>query len=226
VEATWRAAAAELVASGTFVFLAAGSVIVAGPSGAGLVGVALASGFAFAVAVALARPTSGGHVNPVVTIALWVEGRISSLRAASFVLAQLSGAVIGSLLLRAGVPEPMWQAAHLGTPLPAADLGAGPAVLLEAVLGFGLALAFLAVPGVGGSIPDLGPLLVGLVLAADVLAAGPLTGAGVSPARALGPGLVSGTWHGWWVYWVGPPAGGVLAALVHRSIFPGRSLDR
>ncbi len=220
METTGKAALAEFVASLSFVFLGAGAMIAAGPSGAGLVGVALASGFAFAVVVSLTRHVSGGHVNPAVTVGLWVVGRVTTPRALVYVLAQLSGAVVGALLLRVTVPEPMWRAAHLGTPLLAADLGTGRGVVLEAILAFFLVFAFLGTVEDGrGPFAATAGLTVGLVLVADILAAGPLTGAAVGPARAFGPGLVSGTWGGWWVYWVGPVAGGVIAAVVYWAAF-------
>lgn len=224
METIGKAALAESLASLSFVFVAAGSAVMAGPSGSGLLGVALASGLAFGVAVSLARPFSGGHVNPAVTVGVWVVGRISTTRAIAYVAAQSVGAVIGALLLRVTVPEPTWRAAELGTPLLAAELGTGRGVVLEAILAFFLVFTFLgtvvderrAASGGAG-------LLVGVVLVVDILAAGPLTGASVDPARAFGPGLVSGTWAAWWVYWVGPLAGAVIAAVVSWAAFLRRA---
>ncbi|HEX9123243.1 MAG TPA: aquaporin [Actinomycetota bacterium] len=220
MDRTWKAPIAEFVGTLALVFVGAGSVIMAGPSGSGLVGVALAHGLVMAVMVSITWHLSGGHLNPAVTIGVWVVGKISTALAATYVVAQMSGAVIGALLLRVTVPGPMWRAAHLGTPLLAPDLGTGRGVVLEAILAFFLVFAVF-----GTWIDERGPFsktggfTIGLVLAFDILAAGPLTGAAVNTARAFGPELVSGTWTGWWVYWVGPAAGGVLAAVVYWAVF-------
>jgi glycerol uptake facilitator-like aquaporin len=55
---------------------------------------------------------------------------------------------------------------------------------------------------------------IGLVLLFDILVGGPLTGAAMNPARAFGPAVVAGQWLGHVVYWIGPLAGAILAALV------------
>jgi hypothetical protein len=60
----------------------------------------------------------------------------------------------------------------------------------------------------------------------DILVGGPFTGGVMNPARALAPTVVSGAWNGvWWIYWVGPIAGGVVAALLYRYIFLPREGD-
>ncbi len=220
METTWKAALAELIGSFVFVFAGAGSVIVAGPYGGGLLGVALATGFAVAAMVTATAPISGGHVNPAVTVGLWVAGRIGSTRAAAYIVAQFVGGILAALLLRFVVPTAVWKAAYLGTPLLAAGIGQGKGILIEALLAFFLVFTVFAT-----LVDDRGPfrqaagLTVGLVLAFDILVAGPFTGAAVSPARSFGPALVSWTWNGWWVYWVGPLAGGVIAAVLYWSAF-------
>jgi glycerol uptake facilitator-like aquaporin len=114
----------------------------------------------------------------------------------------------------------MWKVANLGTPLLGAGVGTGKGILIEAILTFFLVFAVF-----GTAVDPRGPLAktagltIGLVLAFNILAAGPLTGASVNPARTFGPGLVSGTWTNWWVYWVGPIAGAVIAAGLYWSVF-------
>jgi aquaporin Z len=220
VETIWKAAVAEFLATFALIFIGAGSAIMAGTSGSGLVGVALAHGLVLAVMVSVTAHISGGHVNPAVTIGIWVAGKINALRATVYVMAQLLGAVFGGLLLRAVVPEALWRAASLGTPLLAPDIGAGKGIVIEAVLTFFLVFAVF-----GTAVDDRGPLAktagltIGLVLAFDILAAAPLTGASVNPARAFGPGLASGIWTDWWVYWVGPIAGAVIASVLYWGVF-------
>jgi glycerol uptake facilitator-like aquaporin len=65
----------------------------------------------------------------------------------------------------------------------------------------------------------LGPLAVGLAVLVIHLVAVPLTGAGVNPARSLGPAIASGFWTDHWIYWLAPLAGGVLAAGVYQTLF-------
>jgi len=215
-----RSAAAELVATFGLVVATVGSTVVAGSSGAGLLGVALASGFSLAALVSVTAPVSGGHANPALTMAAWVLGRISGARALLHIVAQLVGAVLAAALVRLAFPEPSWRAAQLGAPLLAPRVGAGRAVVLEAALTFLLAFTYLGSVGGEDSAPSItSGLPVGLALAFGILVAEPLTGASLNPARALGPELVGGVWANWWVYWAGPLAGAALAAALHWSVF-------
>jgi MIP family channel proteins len=215
-----RAAAAELLGSFTVVLFGAGSVVVAGSVGGGLVGVALATGFAFAAALAGTMPLSGGGVTPVLTTAFWVAGRLTTRRAVVYVAAQVAGAVLAALILRIGVPRPSWEPAALGAPLLAEGVGAGQAVLVEAVASFVLTVAAFALfldDRSGASV--VGALALGMLLTAATLFAWPLTGAALNPARAIGPEVASGTWTDWWVYWIGPGAGAVVGAVAYWSVF-------
>ena len=215
-----RAAAAELLGSFLVVFVGAGSIVVAGSAGTGLVGVALASGFAFAAALAATFPLSAGGVNPVLTAAFWIAGRLSSERAAIYVVAQLLGAILAAVLLRLAVPQAIWRPAALGAPRLAQDMGIGAAVVLEAVLVFLITMtAFAVLVDERASAPSTGPIVLGLLLTSAILVAWPLTGAALNPARALGPELAAGVWSDWWVYWIGPTAGAVVAAVAYWSAF-------
>lgn len=220
MESTWKAAVAEFVATFALVFVGAGAVITALASDSGLVGVALAHGVVLAVMVSVTGHISGGLVNPAVTIGLWVVGKLSTYRAGVFIAAQLAGAIVGAFVLRLAVPGELFGSAAGGATLLNEAVDVGHGILIEAVLTFFLVFAVF-----GTAIDDRGPfgktagLTIGLVLVFDILMGGPYTGASMNPARTLGPGLVSGNWADWWVYWVGPIAGAVVAALLYWGVF-------
>lgn len=214
------AAAAELVGSFAVVLAGAGSVVVAGSVGGGLVGVAVATGSAFAAALALTLPLSGGGVNPVITSALWVLGRLATVRALVYVAAQLAGGVVAGVVLRLAVPKATWRPAALGAPLLAEGVGAGRAVLLEAVLSFLLTLVAIAlIVDERSASPWRAAPALGGFLAAATLVAWPLTGAALNPARAFGPEVAGGVWTDWWIYWVGPASGAVVGAVAYWWAF-------
>ncbi|EEE54177.1 hypothetical protein OsJ_00995 [Oryza sativa Japonica Group] len=105
---------------------------------------------------------------------------------------------------------------------PAPGVGAARAVAMEAVLTFSLLFAVYAtVVDRRRAVGALGPLLVGLVVGANILAGGPYSGASMNPARSFGPALAAGEWADHWIYWVGPLIGGPLAGLVYEGLFMG-----
>lgn len=220
MESTGRAAVAELVATFALIFVGAGSVVIADPTGSGLVGIALAHGIVLAVMVSVTAHISGGLVNPAVTIGLWVVGKLTMPRAGVLIAAQLVGATLGALLLKAVFPAELLAATDGGTPVLARGTSVAQGILLEGVLTFFLVFAVF-----GTAVDDRGPLArtagftIGLVLTFDILVGGPLTGASMNPARTFGPGLVSGTWTDWWVYWVGPISGALVAAMLYWGVF-------
>lgn len=103
----------------------------------------------------------------------------------------------------------------------AAGIGSFQGVIMEIVLTFSLLFTVYAtiVDPKKGIIAGLGPLLVGLVVGANIFAGGPFSGASMNPARSFGPALAAGDWTDHWVYWVGPLIGGGLAGLVYENIF-------
>jgi aquaporin Z len=218
-----RAWVAEFVATFTLIFIGAGAVSMnQDPNGPGLVGIALAHGLALAILVSVLGHISGAHVNPAVTIGLWVTGRVDPKRAAVYIGSQLAGAVAGALVLRALMPRAFWEPAALGTPQVnhAVGVGVGQGVLIEAVLTFFLMLAiFGTAVDPRGAFSKVAGFSIGLVLTFDILMGGPLTGAAMNPARWFGPALVSGTWSDGFVYIIGPVAGAVAASLVYWGAF-------
>jgi aquaporin Z len=219
MESNGKAAIAEFISTFTLIFVGAGAVIATG-LGLDLTGVALAHGLALAIMVSLTAHVSGGHVNPAVTIGLWVAGKVGSTRAVLLMVAQLLGAVAGALLLKYLVPTELYDAGGGGTPALAEGFAVGKGIVLEAVMTFFLLFAVFAT-----AVDDRGPFsktagwTIGLVIAFDIMAFGPYTGAAMNPARWFGPALATGAWSDWFVWIVGPVAGGIIAAVVYQSVF-------
>ncbi len=213
-----RAGAAELVASFAITFVGAGAVISQANGRLDLTGVALANGLVFAVMVSSTAHLSGGVVNPVIAVALWVAGTLGTLRAAAYIGAELLGAAAGAFLLKFLLPSLSFGPDGGGVAL-ATDLPAGKGLLIEAVAAFLLVFALFAIrmDDRGSSHWTTG-LTVGLVVVADTLAFAPWTGAAMNPARWLGPAVVTGNWTTWWVWVAGPVAGGIVAVVVYRAI--------
>lgn len=216
---------AEAVGTFLFFFVGAGSVILAAHSGAngpGLVGIALAHGLALAVLVSALGAVSGAHFNPAVTVAVRLAGGIEWTHAAAYVVAQLLGAAAAGLLLNSVMPTDAATASFLGTPVldPAISVGAG--IAIEAVLTVVLVLAVFGT-AVDRRAPRLGGMAIGLAVAADILMGGPLTGAAMNPARWFGPALASGHWDNWYVWWIGPLIGAIVAAVLYRYVLEGEA---
>jgi aquaporin Z len=219
MESTGKAAVAEFVATFALIFVGAGAVIVASSGQLDLVGVALAHGLVLAVMVSVTGHVSGGHVNPAVTIALWAAGKIGTQRGAVLIVAQLVGAVMGALLLRYVVGGGAFDAGGAGAPALAPGLAVGKGIVLEAILTF-----FLVFVVFGTAVDDKGPwnktagFTIGLTIAFDILAFGPLTGAAMNPARWFGPALVGGQWADALVWIVGPISGAIIAGVLYTAV--------
>lgn len=165
---------------------------------------------------------SGGHFNPAVTLAAWFIKRISSLDALIYMLAQLSGGVLGALLCK-GLLLDEGRATNYGAVEVSGLLGGNfQGAIIEAVGVFCLVLVILAAVYSKKSIKDWAPLAIGTTLGFIVMVGGPLDGGSFNPARWFGPALVGNEWGGVWPYLVGPIVGALLAAAVFRFILePG-----
>ena len=138
----WQAAVAELIATFSFVFLGAGAVVVAvnilgeagptGPTGSGLLLIALAHGLAIALLVASIARISGGHINPAVTVSMVATRKIGLAKGAMYVVGQLMGAALGAYLLMAVIPDA--SEGTLGAHALAGDVDAGTGLVIEALL--------------------------------------------------------------------------------------------
>jgi aquaporin Z len=206
---------AEFLATFALIFIGAGSVVVDTMTSGdvGLVGIALANGIVFGVMVTATMSISGGHVNPAVTFGLWLARKIDARRAALYVLAQLLGAVAGAFLLKALFPVGAGESAGWGLPRLSPFVTLPQAIVIEAILTLFLVSAVFGT-AVSPQAPKVGGFGIGLVLTVGILAAGPLTGAAMNPARAFGPAVAANDWHAHAAYWAGPLVGAAVAAAI------------
>ena len=205
----WRRLAAEAV--GTFlVVLAAAGAGAVGAASHGLVGrpaAVIAPGVMVLAMIYSIGETSGAHLNPAVTVAFAVRGNFPWSRVPGYLIAQLSAAVAA-----AGVLRLLFSGAvHAGLTVPATWAGAGTALAIEVLLTFGLVTVILGTASGARNVGHNAAIAVGGYVALAGLWASPVSGASMNPARSLGPALVTGDLHGWWVYVAGPLAGGLLA---------------
>lgn len=165
---------------------------------------------------------SGGHFNPAVTLAALAIRRIKPIDGAIYMLAQLSGGVLGALLTK-GLLLDEGRASNWGATSVSGMLSGNTAGAIVEMIGtFVLVLVILTAVYSEKSFKEWAPLAIGMTLGFAVMVAGPLTGAGLNPARWFGPALVSGEWGGVWPYLVGPIVGSGLAAAVYRFVLePG-----
>jgi MIP family channel proteins len=224
-----RALLAEIAGTFMFFVIGAGAIVTTVAAGSppnGLLAIAFAHGLALAVAVSAFGAISGGHFNPAVTLGLAIARKHPWPRVLTYWAAQLIGALLAGLVLRLFF-EPFLAAAtatHLGTPTVNPALSPALAIVIEAVLTIFLVWTVFGT-AVSPSAPKIAGFGIGLIVTADILIGGPLTGAAMNPARHFGPAVVSGYLDNWYVYWAGPLIGAALAGLSYRFVF-GPSEDR
>ena len=206
---------AEFIGTFALVFVGGGAIMMAQHTGnsAGLLQVALAHGLILALMVSAAMNVSGGHFNPAVTTALLVARRITPTIAGVHILAQLIGALAAAWALKMTMPVAVFAATQGGGQSIALDVTMTQAIALEFIATFFLMFVIYGT-AVHVNAPRIGGLAIGLTIAADILAIGPLTGASMNPARSFGPAIASGVLAGQVVYWIGPILGAIAAAMV------------
>jgi aquaporin TIP len=214
-----RRGAAEFVGAFALVFVGAGAVLAAGPAAEPeIVAIALAHGLAIAVMVSAVGHISGGHFNPAITLAFLVTGRLAPLLAVVYWVAQFLAAIAAAGLLR-------WIFADdtegsLGAPVLNPGIQQEAGLVIEAILTFFLVwVVFATVADPRGTFKSIAGLAIGLTITMDVLMGGALTGAAMNPARALGPELVANVWDDFWIWYVGPFAGAVIAGVVYELLY-------
>ena len=177
-------------------------------------------GFAFGTTVALVillfGRISGAHINPAITLAHTIAGKITLEMFLPYVSFQVLGGLLGAFTVRL-IFSQFGSSVDLGATKLASGVSVPVGILLEtggtfvlATSGFLASLKIHKKPGEA--------TLIGSTLFVIILALGPLTNASLNPARSLGPALASGYLTNLYVYWIGPIAGGLIAGLVFRFL--------
>ncbi len=207
----WRRLFSELFGTFLLVMVAVGGGMVnakfgghAVPADARVVGPAL---MVMAIILFMGN-VSGAHLNPAVSIAFALRQDFPWKRVPGYVVAQLAGAVLGTLTLWAL----LGKQGSAGLTLPGPGVSTLTAMLWEVMLTAGLVSVVL---GTASGAQALGPIAaigVGSYIALAGLFGAPVSGASMNPARSLGPALVLGDWTAWWAYLAGPLLGAAIAA--------------
>lgn len=217
---------AELIGTLVLVLMGCGSAVFAGNiagtvgDGVGTLGVAFAFGLAVVAMAYTIGNISGCHINPAITLGVWLSGRMRTKRAMMYMLFQVVGGILGALLLSLLVatgahegptftgansfaPEHMWQAFIAETVF--------TALFVWVVLG-----TTDEKKGAG----NMAGLVIGLTLVLVHIVCIPITGTSVNPARSIGPALMEGgqAMGQLWLFIVAPMLGGAIAAGVWRFI--------
>lgn len=217
-------------ALGTFVLVlgGVGTAVLAG-NVVGVLGVALAFGLSLLVLVYVIGPISGCHVNPAVTLGMFLARKLSARDVLPYWVAQCSGAILGAgavYLVADGAPfgyNPSLSglgANGYGVHSPG-GFGLAAAFFIEAVLTAVLVLTVMGATDVRAPVGFAG-LAIGLVLALIHLISIPVTNTSVNPARSLGPAawVQGSSLSQLWLFIAAPCAGAVVAAVVYRLLRP------
>jgi aquaporin Z len=214
-----RRGVAEFIGTFTLIFIGGGAgiaVSIYNATAGDLVAVALANGLAIGIMVSNLGHISGGHFNPSITLGFLTTRRISASIAGVYWAAQLLGGVAAALILRALTSQ---HAVRKGA-IPIPHTTDGKAIVFELILTFFLVWAVWATAvDPRGAFKAIAGLAIGLTITIDVLMGGRFTGAAMNPARAFGPELAGKLWTGWWVYWIGPIIGALLASGLYEFLY-------
>jgi len=171
----------------------------------GHAGIALTFGLVVMAMIYAIGDVSGAHINPAVTIAFCLAKRLPGREVAPYVIAQMTGALAASTLLKVlFLDHP-----NLGATLPSGAWW--QSFVFEIVLTFILMFVILNVSTGAKEKGIMAGAAIGGVVAFEAMFAGPICGASMNPARSIGPALVSGQLNHLWIYIVAPILGALIA---------------
>lgn len=220
---------AEMVGTMVLVLMGCGSAVFAGSvtgtvgAGVGTIGVALAFGLSVVAMAYAIGGISGCHINPAITLGVFLSGRMNGKDAGMYMLFQVIGAVIGSSILYALVST----GAHGGPTTTGANSFADgtmlQAFIAEVAFTFIFVLVVLGSTDKNKGAGNLAGLAIGLTLVLVHIVCIPITGTSVNPARSIGPALFQGgeALSQLWLFIVAPFVGAVLSAVVWKVLSDG-----
>ncbi len=186
----------------------------AAPGVPGVVGTALAFGLAVIAMAYTIGGISGCHINPAITLGVWMSGRMSGKDAIMYMLFQIIGAIIGAAILFALTPT-----GGLGQNACQEGISTATGFVAELVFTFVFVLVVLGTTDSEKGAGNLAGLAIGLTLVLVHLVCIRYTGTSVNPARSIGPAIFAGgeALNQLWIFILAPLCGGALAAAVWRG---------
>ena len=219
----------ELIGTMVLVLFGCGSAAIAG-SILGNLGIAMAFGLSIVAMAYVIGDISGCHINPAVSIGMWIDGRMEAKDLIMYIVFQCIGAIIGTALLATLINTAPSLGGYMATGLGQNGFGAASSVginvygalITEIILTFVFVFTVLGVTRSEKTSVVAG-IVIGLTLAFVHIMGIPLTGTSVNPARSLGPALFMGgvALQQVWVFIVAPIIGAVIAGLAHKGLYDG-----
>ncbi|MBQ7565867.1 MAG: MIP family channel protein [Oscillospiraceae bacterium] len=210
---------AEFIGTCVLVLFACGAAVVTGcgMEPTGYLTTALAFGLVIVAMAYSIGNVSGCHINPAVSLAMLVSGKMSFKDFVGYVIAQVAGATAGAAILSAFVGSET----GLGTNMPQDGVTVAMALVIEVILTFVFVITILGVTSKKEN-SSIAGVVIGLALTLVHILGIAFTGTSVNPARSLGPALIVGgaPLENVWIFIVAPLVGGVLAALVYKFLAP------
>ena len=205
---------AEMIGTFALVFVGTGAIVTNQVSNEVVthVGIAITFGLIVMAMIYSIGDISGAHINPAVTIAFWVAGRVPGKLVAPYIFSQLSGAIVASFLLKILFMDQT----DFGTTLPNGTWH--QSFILEIILTFILMFVILNVSTGAKEKGIMAGAAIGSVVALEAMFAGPVCGASMNPARSLAPALASNNLGQVWIYLTAPVLGAMLAVPVWKLI--------
>lgn len=203
---------AEFIGTFALVFAGTGAIVINDFSNGTIthVGIALTFGLVVMVMIYAVGDISGAHFNPAVTLGFWLAGRLPGHTIWPYILSQLAGGLLASLLLKLLFPDH----ASLGATIPV--IVPYRAFLFEVIITFLLMFVIINVAIGAKEVGIMAGAAIGGTVALAALFAGPVTGASMNPARSLAPALISGNIAGLWLYLIAPLVGATVAIYCWR----------
>lgn len=211
---------AEFIGTFILVFFGTGTAVFGkGMDGIGIPGIALAFGLSIVAAAYSIGTISGAHVNPAVSVAMFLNKRITLTEFVYYLVGQVLGAIVASFAIFSILKSGSLSTDNMGQNS-FGDFGAMGALAIEIILTFVFVLVIMVVTSSKKGNAHLAGIVIGLTLTMIHLVGIPLTGTSVNPARSIGPALFAGgeALSQLWVFIAAPLIGGILAAIVSKAL--------